>query len=94
VPLPTPRPGVLFQPVDDGAVVLDPVTETYFGLNAVGARVWQHLPPVTGSLAELCAALHTHYPDADLDMITTDVRELLGVLAENALVEPPAEPRG
>ena len=54
--LPSPAPGVLFQALPDGAVLLDTRSEVYFGLNAVGARVWQLLPG-SRSLDELSAAV-------------------------------------
>ena len=43
--LPTPLPTVIFQRIDDGAVLFAPATEVYFGLNEVGAKIWQLLPP-------------------------------------------------
>ena len=43
--LPRPHPGVLFKTVSDGAVLLHVEEEIYFGLNDVGTRIWQLLPP-------------------------------------------------
>ena len=35
----------LASAVEDGAVLLHAGQEVYYGLNAVGARIWQLLPP-------------------------------------------------
>jgi hypothetical protein len=84
--LPHSSPGVLFQPVPDGAVLLDTRSEVYFGLNAVGARIWQLLPPRTETEDELCAAVAAAYPDAAPERVRADVAGLLRALAEAGLV--------
>lgn len=79
----------MFQPVADGAVLLHTEDEIYFGLNAVGARVWQLLPPNCAELDDLCSTLLAAYPDADLTMVKADVSELLTALRANRLVVDP-----
>ena len=79
----------MFQALDDGAVLFSPASEVYFGLNHVGAAVWGLLPPVSGTLEELCAALGERYPDAPPATIAADVARLLGELGEAGLVQPP-----
>ena len=75
----------MFQTVADGAVLLHTQDEIYFGLNAVGARVWQLLPNCA-ELGEVCASLAATYPDADPQVIRADVAELLTQLRDNRLV--------
>jgi len=87
--LPLPSPTVVFQRIDDGAVLFAPVTEIYFGLNEVGARVWELLPPVSESLDEVCAKLQTQYPSVEAAMLRADVEELLAQLLAEGLVTPP-----
>jgi len=84
-PLPTATPGVLFQALEDGAVLFSPATEIYFGLNHVGARIWELLPPASASFDELCDRLRAAYPDAG-DTVAADVRALLDQLALAGLV--------
>ena len=86
--LPHARPGVLFEPLPDGAVLLDTRTEVYFGLNPVGARVWQLLPPAARTLDELCAALGREYPAGPGAVLRDDVAELLAQLRDQGLVAP------
>ncbi len=88
--LPTPLSSVIFQRIEDGAVLFAPATEVYFGLNEVGARVWQLLPPATGNLDDLCATLGKEYPDVDAATIRQDVLELLDQLTAEGLVTAPA----
>ncbi len=84
--LPSPLPTVIFQRLADGAVLFAPEIEIYFGLNDVGARVWELLPPASRSLDELCARLAVQYPDAPSEEIRRDVSELLEQLASEGLV--------
>ena len=86
--LPVAKPDVLVKPLDDGAVVFSIADEVYFGLNRVGARVWELLPPALETMEELCATLAREYPDVPAEMIHTDVVELLERLAANGLVVP------
>ena len=85
-PLPLPAAGIMFQPLDDGAVLLDPATEVYFGLNHVGATIWAQLPPVRRTFGELCAAVCAAYPDAAPDAVRGDAARLLDELAAARLV--------
>ncbi|HEX5437351.1 MAG TPA: PqqD family protein [Gemmatimonadaceae bacterium] len=84
--LPVANPKVIYRALSEGAVLLSTADEVYFGLNEVGARIWEHLPPVTHTLEELCTAVHAAYPEADLETIRTDTVELLAELAEHGLV--------
>lgn len=83
--LPTPSPDVVFQKLEDGAVLFAPGTETYFGLNEVGALVWQLLPPVSGSLDELTTELAARFAEVPAATIRTDVLELLDDLVREGL---------
>jgi hypothetical protein len=84
--LPRANPSVVFKPVTDGAVLLHVGDEVYFGLNAVGARVWELLPPASSSLEEICAAILNDYPDAPEEQVRADVTELLNELLKSGLV--------
>lgn len=87
--LPIPTATVVFQRIDDGAVLFAPSTEIYFGLNEVGARVWELLPPKSDSLDTLCAHLAEHYPDVPLGELRSDVQELLAQLVQEGLATLP-----
>lgn len=84
--LPHPHPAVMFREVSDGAVLLQMEDEIYFGLNEVGSRVWQLLPPTCADLDELCARLGEVYPDVPGDQLLADVTELLDQLREHKLL--------
>lgn len=84
--LPRPHPAVMFREVSDGAVLLQLEDEIYFGLNPVGARVWQLLPPVCTDLEALCERLGEVYPEVPPEQLLADVTELLGQLRENKLL--------
>ena len=84
--LPVANPKVIFKTLSDGAVLFSLEDEVYFGLNAVGAQVWELLPPKSASLDELCAAVAAKYPDVDPDVIHADVCALLSELESNGLV--------
>jgi len=84
--LPKTKPDVICCAVDDGAVLLSTTDEVYFGLNRVGARIWELLPPERRTLGELCRTLEKEYPDAHPDDIRSDVTELLERLRGHGLV--------
>jgi hypothetical protein len=86
--LPTRNPNIIFKALATGAVLYSPRDEVYFGLNPVGVRVWELLPPVSQELDEVCRVLEREYPDAPGEMIRADVAELLEELAKLGLVVP------
>lgn len=87
--LPSPDPSVIFQPVAEGAVLLHARDEIYFGLNVVGTKIWQMLPPACMELDDICAELSASFPDVDRDQIRADVTDLLANLKElNLVVDP------
>jgi hypothetical protein len=83
-------PDVVFRELDGESVVLDLSSGRYFGLNAVGTRVWQLIQqgqPVDG----LIRAVTAEY-DADADAVERDVLALLEDLkARGLVVEPPGQ---
>ena len=81
-----PSPDVIYRPVNDGAVLLSMPDEVYYGLNEVGSFIWEHLPPICPTIEELCSAVAKRYPDASLETIRTDVRELIEDLRRHGLV--------
>lgn len=87
--LPSVGPHVVFRRVDGGAVLLSMTEEVYFGLNAVGARVWELLPPECATVESLCDRLSEEYPDADASRVRADVTELLAELVRQRLVIAP-----
>jgi hypothetical protein len=86
--LPVANPAVVFRALSEGAVLFSTTDEVYFGLNSVGARVWELLPPAHETLDSLCAALAKEYPDVSPDTIRTDASELLEELTVHGLVLP------
>ena len=54
--LPTRNPKIIFKALATGAVLYSPQEEVYFGLNPVGVRVWELLPPVPASTSTTSAA--------------------------------------
>lgn len=81
-----PHPSVIFKAVSDGAVLLHTESEVYFGLNHVGARVWEMIPGAGTHRDDLVRRLAEVYPDVGVDTLEQDVGELLGQLAENGLI--------
>ncbi len=87
--LPVPNPAVIFRSLAEGGVIFSTVDEVYFGLNAVGARVWELLPPATRTFGELIDKLADEYSDVAADVIRADVGELLGELEGHGLIVRP-----
>ena len=85
--LPGHHGAVAFRTVSDGAILLHTEDEVYYGLNAVGVRVWQLLPE-SPDLDGLCGALLLEYPDVAPAELRADVTELLDALGRAGLVVP------
>lgn len=85
-PLPTPSPSAIFKPLAEGGVLFSTETEVYFGVNLIGARIWELLPPTCREFDELCTVLASQYSDVSPLQIQKDVRKFLDDLVENGLV--------
>jgi len=78
----TPR--VLFKDLGDEAVLLDLATETYFGLNATGSRLFK-LVTAGPTIREALAIMREEF-DVGPDELERDARELLGELVGRGLL--------
>ena len=79
------NPDVVSREVGGETILLDLESGTYFGLNAVGGRVWQMLESGRKSLVELCDSVETEF-DAPRGEIERDVAALVDHLLEQGLV--------
>lgn len=86
--LPMPHPAVVYKPLDEGAILLHTEQKVYFGLNPVGAHIWELLPPRCIALDQLCGELRQGYPEADPGRLWDDVVELLDDLISYDLIRP------
>ncbi|RPH97014.1 MAG: PqqD family protein [Lysobacterales bacterium] len=75
---------VLFQEVSGETVLLDLASEQYFGLDAVGTRVWQLLG--AGASAEAVVETLLEEYEVEREQLAADIDELLGRLAEAGLI--------
>lgn len=78
---------VVAREVGGEMVLLDLVSGTYFGLGAVGSRVWEQLSQGEASLAQLADLIQAEF-DAPRERIEQDIAELLGQLVEKQLIAP------
>lgn len=79
---------VIFQRMSDGAILLSTEEEVYFGLNEVGAEIWEGLQE-NRDLEGICRRLRDRYPDVDGERIESDVMELVEELRREGLVSWP-----
>jgi hypothetical protein len=75
---------VMARAVGDETVILDLASGTYFGLDAVGARIWQ-LMSEGKSLAETCDVMLDEY-DVTREALERDVLDLATKLVEQKLL--------
>lgn len=79
-----PSPDALVQPTGDEAVILDAAGEQYYGLNAVGARLWALLtadPEVEHAYRKLLDEY-----EVEPARLRGDLKRILGELADAGLV--------
>jgi|KBSSwiStaDraftv2_1062776.scaffolds.fasta_scaffold21565_3 hypothetical protein len=78
-------PDVLVSDVGGESVFLNLKTESYFGLDDVGTRMWKLLTE-GGTVESAYQALLTEY-DIDEAQLSNDLDELVQKLVDNGLVE-------
>ena len=79
------KEGLVFNRIDDEVVLFHLETEQYFGMNAVGSRIWDLLlTPQT--LGTLCEALMQEF-EIDHEAFTREVQLFLASLSEHKLIE-------
>ena len=77
-------PDALFQEVSGETVIMDMASETYFGLDAVGTRVWQ-LMQVHNQLQQVFDTMLQEY-EVEPAALEQDLANLLLKLEEAGLV--------
>lgn len=88
----TIHPDVLAQDVDGELVLLHLGTEDYYGLNEVGARIWEQIRE-HGSLARTIDAIASRY-GVDRVRVEQDATALLGDLVARQIVRASADRPG
>jgi hypothetical protein len=78
-------PEVLFQEVSGEIVLLDLASESYFGLDEIGARIWALLNEEK-SVGQIVEVLLEEY-EVDRARLEGDVNELLENLLEAGLIK-------
>lgn len=76
---------VIIRRLDDESVILDLATESYFGLDDVGASMWACLVGAD-SIEAACAALLNEY-DVEPEQLRADLADFLEQLVEKGLLE-------
>ena len=77
-------PEVMLQEISGEAVLLDLKSESYFGLDAVGTRIWR-LVEQNGHLKSVHSAMLSEF-DVESSRLEHDLQELIGRLVEAGLV--------
>ena len=75
---------VLAQEISGETVLLDLASESYFGLDAVGTRVWQLLNEGQGQSAMVDTLLEEY--EVDRETLERDISELLDRLSGAGLI--------
>ena len=79
-------PDTLFaQEVDEEMVILDTVSQEYFGLDETGAVIWQHLSE-HGALQKTYEAMQEQY-EVDDEQLEADICRFVQELVDAGLVE-------
>ena len=75
---------VMARTVGEETVILDVATGTYFGLDTVGARIWE-LMAEERTLAEICDLMLEEY-EVSRDELEGDLKRLAQDLADQGLI--------
>lgn len=79
-------PEVMARKVGDETVILDLASGNYFGLDPVGARMWELLTDGR-TPTEIRDLLLTEY-DVGMEQLESDMHRLFGELAAQGLLQP------
>lgn len=79
---------VLMRELEGEGILLDLETETYFGLDEVGTRMWAELV-ANPSVEEACRVLQEEF-DVEPSVLRRDLERLVAELVETGLLEPRA----
>ena len=79
-------PQVMARRVGEETVILDLASGTYFGLDSVGARIWQ-LMGEGKTLAEICDVIVEEY-EVSRDDVESDIMSLVQELSSQGLIGP------
>lgn len=82
------HPSVVFRELDGEAVLLNLDSGVYYGLDAVGTRVWA-LVAEYGSARGVCDQMEKEY-DVSPEVLERDVDRLIGELRDKGLLVPVA----
>lgn len=80
----TISPEALHQRVGEEVVILDLAGEQYYGLNAVGSRIWA-LIEEDYALAQIAEVIAREF-DAPAELVQADLRTLIDALVDAGLV--------
>lgn len=78
--------GVLSRVLDGEAVLLDTDGGAYFGLNAVGTRVWELIGAAGTTEADLLTTLLAEF-DVSREVLAKDLTDLLAGLQKRGLIK-------
>jgi len=78
---------VMFRELDGESVILDLDSESYFGLDEVGTRIWQAVTEAA-TIQDAFDTLSAEYEVAP-DTLRDDLNKLLGTLLDRGLIEVP-----
>jgi len=79
------RKDVIFRDLEGELVLLNLETGVYFGLDAVGSRIWELLA-ADRCLADVVATLTSEY-EVEAEACEADLARFLETLADNELVD-------
>ena len=77
--------GVLFQDLGEEVVLLEVESGQYYGLNAVGARMWSLLQQGQ-PVSQVLSTLHEEY-EASEEQLSADLKQFLIQLQSKGLIE-------
>ena len=80
---------VIAQQVEDASVLLSMATETYYGIDDVGTRMWHALSSAQ-TVGEATTLLLREF-DVSQEQLEGDLHRLVGQLVENGLLLIPDE---
>lgn len=79
------NPEVAFTQIDDDLVMMDPNDSLFYGVNAMGNKIWSLLAFKTLSLSDICELIQRDY-DVSEEQCVEDVKRFVEEMVEQNML--------
>lgn len=80
------NPDVAFTQIDDDLVMMGPKDSLFYGVNAMGAKIWSLLECKTLSLSDICELIQQDFEVTEAECVNDSMQFVQAMVEQNMLV--------